>query len=368
MTSPCLGKSKTIAVIRRVVFWFCTVTIAMPIGVPLLVVCGPASASPATNAATVNTWQIEGIDKLSPAEIEPLLPDANPLNYFAYAARLFKDGESDKAVFWYHAGELRFKFELLAHPSPPDSGQALFEAMQATVGQRISLYAGSDPKKLVDQINAVLQWDAATPNGFTSKTEYRRQWDAARSWLTKIRDQVLAHAGEIQKQRAQEGIGQVGVKNGVYIEEHKAKMPADWPVLETATSVDSVVGSYKADLRLGHTLFFGDGAKTLRATTFDISRGGPDGVLIVAKRGEDELIRRTLGIREQDGAVVFEADTKPDYMSEGGIHETVFLRMNATGDLVVQSDWLTEGKYQNKTMPVRESNTLWFRTARVSAQ
>jgi len=271
------------SVIRRAVVMFCAAPIAISIVVPLLVLCGPVSAGPSTSTTTGSAWQIEGIDELRPVEIERQLPNANPLNYYLYASRLFKEGENDRAVFWYHAGELRFKFQLLAHPGPPDAGQALFESMQATVGQPISLYAGSDTKKWVDQINAVLQWDASTPNGFTSKAEYRRQWEDARGWLVKVRDQIVAHADEIQKQRAQQGIGQVGVKNGVYIEEHKAKMPADWPRLETATSVDRVVGAYKADLRLGHTLFIGDGPKTLRATTFDISREGPDGMLIVAR-------------------------------------------------------------------------------------
>ena len=58
---------------------------------------------------------------------------------------------------------------------------------------------------------------------------------------------------------------------------------------------------------------------------------------------------------------------QPCKRSEGGIHETVYLRLNAVGDLVVQSDSVTEGKHQNKTMPVRKSNTFWFRTVRVSA-
>jgi len=53
-------------------------------------------------------------------------------------------------------------------------------------------------------------------------------------------------------------------------------MPADWPPLEATKSVDRVVGVYKADLRLGHTLFLGEGAKAASATTFAISReGGP---------------------------------------------------------------------------------------------
>ena len=353
------------AAIHRAVVVFCSAAVAVSFGVPLLVVCGPVSAGPSTLATTGKEWQIEGIDTLPPAEIERQLPNANPLNYFLYAGRLFRDGQNDKAVFWYHAGELRFKFMTLAHQSSPDAGQALFESMQATVGQPISLYAGSDTKKWVDEINAVLQWDASTPNGFTSKEQYRRQWNDSRSWLAKVRDQIPAHADEIQKRRAEQGIGHIGVENGVYIEEHKPKMPVDWPALAATSSVDGVVGIYKAEFRLGHTLFLGEGQKARRATTFDVSKDGSDGILIVAKSGEDELVRRTMSAREQDGAVVFEADTKADYLSEGSIHETVYLRLNAVGDLVVQSDWLTEG-YRNKTMPVRESNRFWFRAERLT--
>ena len=197
-------------------------SIAALIGLTLVVACSLVSAgTTSSTVVTADAWRIEGIETLPPAEIERQLPNANPLNYFLYAARLFKNGENDKAVFWYHAGELRFKFMLLAHPSPPDAGQALFESMQATVGRPISIYAGSDTKKWADQINAVLQWDASTPNGFTSKADYRRQWEDARAWLVAVRDQIATHADEIQKQRAQQGIGQVGVKNGVYIEEHR---------------------------------------------------------------------------------------------------------------------------------------------------
>jgi hypothetical protein len=103
------------AVIHRAVVVFCSAAVAVSFGVPLLVVCGPVSAGPNTLATTGNEWQIEGIDTLPPAEIERQLPNANPLNYFLYAGRLFRDGQNDKAVFWYHAGELRFKFMTLAH-------------------------------------------------------------------------------------------------------------------------------------------------------------------------------------------------------------------------------------------------------------
>lgn len=312
---------------------------------------------------------IEGLDKLPGAEIEARLPATHPANYYGYAARLWRDGEKDNAVLWLSVGELRFRFLLLTEPHTDPSGDpALFNSLQATIGRPILLYAGSDTSKWAKQIDSALQWDESNPNDFTSKSKYKKQWEQARGSLGQLKSYIAAHADDIRKQRAQEGIGDVGVKDGVYTEEHRRKMPADWPPLEAATAIDSVVGIYKADWHLGHTLFFGEGPKAMKAETFEVSKAGPGEILITAKRGTDELARRTASIREQDGAVVFEGDTKPDYMSSGGIHETVFLRLNVVGDLVVQSDWLQEGQFQNKSMPVREANTFWFRTPRVGAQ
>lgn len=312
---------------------------------------------------------IEGLDKLPAAEIEARLPAAHPANYYVYAVRLWRDGEKDKAVFWLYVGELRYRFLLLTEPNTDPSGDpALFGSLRASLGQPIVLYAGSDTSKWSEQIDRALLWDDSNPNDFTSKSKYKKQWRQARGSLAELKSYILAHADEIRRQRAQEGVGEVGVKDGVYTEEHRQKMPADWPPLEAATAFDSVVGSYKADWHLGHTLFFGEGPKAVRAERFEFSKAGPGEILIVAKRGDDELVRRTAGIREQDGAVVFEGDTKPDYMSSGGIHETVFLRLNVVGDLVVQGDWLQEGQFQNKSMPVREANTFWFRVPRLGAQ
>lgn len=66
-------------------------------------------------------------------------------------------------------------------------------------------------------------------------------------------------------------------------------------------------------------------------------------------------------------AVIFENDSKPYDMTEGGMHATDYLRVNTAGDLVVQSDWLIEGKLPNRTMPVREFYTNWIRATRIGA-
>jgi ABC-type uncharacterized transport system ATPase subunit len=106
--------------------------------------------------------------------------------------------------------------------------------------------------------------------------------------------------------------------------------------------------------------------RTLKAATFEISKAEPDGILLVAKNGGEELARRTVGVRKQDGAIVFDEDAKPDAMTSGGIHEVVYLRVNTKGDLVVHSDWHTEGTFQKSSVPVRTDNTFWFRATRVS--
>ncbi len=320
-----------------------------------------------TAAASGQEGLIEGWDWLPPAEVESRLPDTHPANYYAYAARLWKDAESDKAVFWLYVGQLRYRFLLLTEPNADPSGDpALFGSLHETIGGPINLYAGSDTSKWVDQINSALQWDESNRNGFTSKSKYRKQWEEARAGLVKLRDDILAHADEIRNQRAQQGIGEVGMRNGVYVEERRARMPADWPALEPATSLDRVVGAYMAELRLGHSLFFSEGSKAIRAATFEISKAESGGMLLVAKKGDAELVRRTVSIRERDGAILFEGDFKPDDGSSCANHQTVHLRVNAASDLVVESDVLAEGMCPGHSVPVHEVFTFWYRAARVS--
>jgi hypothetical protein len=346
----------------------CTKTI-IALAALLLLLCGGAWPSLSVATASSATGLIDGIDKLSPTEIESRLPNSHPVNYYMYAGRLWGEGEKDKALFWLYVGQLRFRFLLSTEPhADPSGGPALFESLQATIGEPINLYASSNTKNWVDQINSALQWDQSNPNGVTSKTRYSKQWEEVRGGLVKLRDYIVAHADEIAQKRAQEGIGEVGVQNGVYVEEHKRKMPTDWPVLEASTSLDGLVGVYKGSFDLANALFSADRPKVIRATTFEISKDGASSMLVSAKRNDQELLRRTIPVRVEGGAVVFEETFKPDNYSEGMIHDTSYLRLNTAGELVIQKDSVAEGRYPNKPLPFRYVNTFWVRASRTGSQ
>lgn len=125
------------------------------------------------------------------AEVEARLPAEHPSSYYMYAIRLFSENQKDNAVFWYHAGHLRYRFHLNANPNLPGGGDpALMASLNATIGAAIKNYARNDPKMWGSQIDRVLAWDAETPNGFTSKEEYKTQWQEARSGLISLRAKI----------------------------------------------------------------------------------------------------------------------------------------------------------------------------------
>jgi hypothetical protein len=182
----------------------------------------------------------------------------------------------------------------------------------------------------------------------------------------KLRDYIATHGDEIRKQRDQQGVGEVGLKDGVYVEERRAKMPADWPALESQSTLANVIGTYKASFDLGNALFSEDRNKVLRATTFEIVSDAPDSLAIVARRQGDELLRRRVTIRDDNGALVFDEVVPPDHMglSTGTAKVTVYLRANVAGDLVIQRELQGEGQRPNSKTPVRFLYAFWSRAAR----
>ncbi len=317
--------------------------------------------------ASTSPGLMESMANLPTAEIERRLPNEPPSNYYGYAGRLWAAGEKDKAVFWLYAGQLRFRFLLLTEPKADPSGDpALFASLQETIGTPINVYAGADTGKWVSQINAVLKWDSDTPNGFTSKTKFSQQWKEARNGLVQLRDYIASHGDEIRKQREQQGIGDVGMKDGVYVEERGAKMPADWPALEPQSTPAKVIGVYKATFELGNALFSEDRKKVFRATTFEIDSTAPDSLVILARQQGEELFRRSVTIRDDNGALVFDEVVPPDHMglSTGTAKVTVYLRTNLAGDLVIQRELQGEGQRANSVTPVRFLYAFWTRAQR----
>ncbi|MBI3563056.1 MAG: hypothetical protein HY080_15205 [Gammaproteobacteria bacterium] len=311
----------------------------------------------------------DNLANLSSADIEQRLPNEHPAAYYAYARQLWSTGMKDQAVFWFYAGQLRYRFHLLANPKLDKSGDpASFTALQSQMGDPINLYAGADPQKWMQQIDRVLAWDATTPNGFTSKIDHKKELEIVRAGLVAMRDYIDKHRDTLRAQRAQQGIGATGIADGVYVEERQEKMPADWPKLMQETIPEILAGSYEASTSalLGPIFFFKDQHKVLSAKSFELSAAGPGVLLVIAKKDGQELLRRTITVRQENGAVVFDENKTAEQagLAEGGVKDTNYLRLNTAGELIIQRDSLTQGKYRNKG-PVRLSYTFWNRAKRI---
>lgn len=130
-----------------------------------------------------------------------------PAEYMMHAARLVKAGRMDDAVFWFYVGQLRWRFDLAAHPEQdPTGGPALLASLMDVLGTPINAYAFGDIPRLTAVWDAVLAWDAAHDNGSTSKTRYAAAWEKQRAGLRSLRADTLARRAEIERTRVENGL------------------------------------------------------------------------------------------------------------------------------------------------------------------
>jgi hypothetical protein len=156
----------------------------------------------ATKPGPADSASARSVDELL-AEIE----DAHPATYYVLASKLFEADRKEEAVFWFYAGQLRFRFHLLAHPDLEPSGDpALFASLSEVVGRPINEYAFGDIEALEASLRRVLAWDEKSRNGFTSKSENAEAWKTIRSGLEKLIGYLGEHAAEIRAQRTANGL------------------------------------------------------------------------------------------------------------------------------------------------------------------
>jgi len=140
-------------------------------------------------------------------QVEQRLPDEHPASYYLYAMRLFGEGRKEDAVFWFYAGQLRYRFHLAANPQlPRDGDPAVMSALNAQVGEVINGWAGGDPVAWAKQIDRALAWDDKTPNGFTSKQKHAQPWREIRSGLEAMKATIVRDADKIREQRTKAGL------------------------------------------------------------------------------------------------------------------------------------------------------------------
>lgn len=126
---------------------------------------------------------------------------------YQHAAELFGDGKKDEAVFWFYAGQLRYRIHLAARPNlPPDQDAAVMSSLNYSLGTVINEYAGGNPEEWAATITDVLEWDASTPNEFTPKADFPEAHNANRDGLSSLRERITENKEKIRNERAARGL------------------------------------------------------------------------------------------------------------------------------------------------------------------
>lgn len=164
-----------------------------------LVLRNPPEPAECDDAVDVQTI---GLD-----ELIRIIPDQHPAFYYTLAARLFAANRRDEAVFWFYAGQLRYRTRLACHPNlRPDIEPALFGSLQETVGRPINEYGFGDLPALTTSLERALAWDAATHNGFEPKAPCATAIAGQREGPGQLIGHVRQDGADIRRQRTANGL------------------------------------------------------------------------------------------------------------------------------------------------------------------
>lgn len=145
--------------------------------------------------------------KKTPEQLMKGIENQHPVIYYVLASKLYEAGKKDESVFWFYAGQLRFRFLLAAHPElDPTKDKAVFASMTQQVGTTINIWAFGDLPALEKTLADVAAWDEKTPNGFTSKTDYAEAWKQTRDGMQDMIKYVKENGDKIREQRSKAGL------------------------------------------------------------------------------------------------------------------------------------------------------------------
>jgi len=140
-------------------------------------------------------------------ELIRIIPDQHPSFYYILASRLLAAGRGDEAVFWFYAGQLRYRIRLACHPDlQPDVEPALFASLQEEVGRPVNEYAGGDPEAGAAAIARARDWDARTRNGFEPRAPCQAEIADQRGGMGTLIDQIRSSGDRIRAERRAHGL------------------------------------------------------------------------------------------------------------------------------------------------------------------
>jgi hypothetical protein len=162
-----------------------------------------------TNGTAAQGACDNGVDPQTVAldELIRIVPDQHPSFYYVLASRLYAANRKDEAVFWFYAGQLRYRIRLACHPDlAPDTEPALFGSLQETVGRPVNEYAGADPAAWAAAVERARAWDAATRNGFEPKAACAGAIAGQREGMGQLIAHIRANPDAIRQQRTANGL------------------------------------------------------------------------------------------------------------------------------------------------------------------
>lgn len=156
----------------------------------------------ATGPVHAETFNDMSIDRLRAS-----VTNEHPSAYYILSSKLFDTGQHDEAVFWFYAGQLRYRTHLVCNPDlPADADPALFGALSEVIGAEINAYAFGDLAMLEETIDKVIAWDNDTPNKFTNVRDCADAYHAILQGLKELKTYVIENAEEVRAQRAANGL------------------------------------------------------------------------------------------------------------------------------------------------------------------
>lgn len=150
----------------------------------------------------------QDLTKLSIDQLRSGIEKQHPLGYYILAGKLFAAGKKDEAVFWFYAGQLRYRVYLLVNRDKldPSGDPALFASFSEEIGKPLNEYAFGDIPQLAKTIDAVVAWDRSHANPLTPREKYRSEYDQVVARLIQLRDDAVRNADSIRKTRVANGL------------------------------------------------------------------------------------------------------------------------------------------------------------------
>ncbi|MBI3437937.1 MAG: hypothetical protein HY054_04685 [Proteobacteria bacterium] len=122
----------------------------------------------------------------------------HPITMLLLAKRLYDLDRRDEAVFWFYAGQLRWRACLRQNPSCGGSEQ--FGRLFETIGPDLNQHGFRTLAALQSTVNAVLAWDESHPDPFTTDPATKEQ---QRQGMRDMVAYAQAHSAELDARHAE---------------------------------------------------------------------------------------------------------------------------------------------------------------------